>query len=271
VDSAFSDDNSHFFQLAEVLAPGRHDLVALIECYFDESERDGLLVVAGYIFDRYGRGKFDKAWHRLLGQYKVPYFHTAACSPRYKPYQHLTQEQCDELEISAIALVKKHALLGIGVGVKTEAFAKFVKKNWQHETPYELAVWLCLVRVAQFADSRKHAGKIAYFFEAGYKHEGKANALMTRIFSHPHLKQVYKYGSHSFVDKNETTGAQAADLLAWLMRKEFMRLGTSKTRRKDFDSLADLKTEAVYADEETISDLAKQIELCAGTRPLAVT
>jgi hypothetical protein len=55
-----------FARLAEVVAPRKDDLVALIETYFDESYNDGIFCVAGYVLTKNRRRSLDKDWRSML-------------------------------------------------------------------------------------------------------------------------------------------------------------------------------------------------------------
>jgi hypothetical protein len=108
--------------------------------------------------------------------------------------------------------------------------------------------------IASWADSKGYHGKVAYFFEAGCKHQSVVNQVLGRIADSPSHMAKYRYGSHAFALKTDPLmgGLQAGDLLAWFIRRECEdadKLNTGRVardRRRDFQALigetiADLK------------------------------
>jgi hypothetical protein len=60
---------------------------------------------------------------------------------------------------------------------------------------------------------------IAYAFESGNQFWNEANDILAGIGKHPDLKRMFRYRTHFPMDKKESFGLQAADLLAWLMTR----------------------------------------------------
>jgi hypothetical protein len=68
-------------------------------------------------------------------------------------------------------------------------------------------------------DQQRCHTPIAYAFESGHRFWDEANAILTGTGQHPDLGRLYRYHSHTAIDKKKAYGLQAADLLAWLMAR----------------------------------------------------
>jgi len=256
---------SAFLQIADVLAPGRYDLVGVIESYADETIRGDAMCVGGYLFSKSKRKKFDAKWRVFLAGHGLPFFRMSACRPGSYPFTDKDEAECIAIATEAIALIKEHASYGMAIALDKSEFQRCATDAWKASTPYELCVWAFMIGVQGFASNINSLGKIAYFFESGFEDEGKADALMKRIFKDPELNALHRYGGHSFVPKEATSGAQAADMLAWLVRKEFERLRggpleKQRAQRKDLISLIEVNTQVLFAEPVTLNFLCRRLD-----------
>jgi hypothetical protein len=255
--SLWGDD---FLQIVYAFAPGRYDMVAMFQAYFDESYNANLLCVAGYMFTKYRVKKFDAGWRKLLKKYHLPYFRMSACAHGNAPFDKLSRDYRIEAETKAIELIKEYADHGVAVTINPKDFDRVVIKNNVISSPYEWCMWVCLIAVRSWVQKSNRSGGIAYFFEAGHKDQGKANALMNLIFSHSGLKSEFRYKAHGFVEKIESRPAQAADLLAWQFLTECRRLAEGKELpRQDFASLVELRHHVLFPNEQHLHKLNQTI------------
>jgi hypothetical protein len=192
--------------------------VAFLECYLDESgTHDGspVLCVAGYLFEKGQCEILDLKWKAVLDRYRLPFFRMSACAHNQKPFEHLTGEECIEVEKELIGLINEHALLGLAVAVNEADYDTWFEKPNQAGTAYTFCCWQILAGIRSWIQRNEFDGKIAYFYESGHASQSQANALMNRIFSHSALRQGYRYAGHAFVDKQNVRPIQTADILAW--------------------------------------------------------
>jgi hypothetical protein len=181
--------------------------------------------VAGYSFTSANARKLDEKWKAMLRRFELPYFRMSACNANMYPFDKLSAQQCIDVATEAIGLIKEFALVGYAVTVDQHAFDRIVTRNGFVSTPYEFCALLCLVSAREI--THHLSSRMAYFFEAGFPHQGVANNMMNRIFTD--TKEWYKYKSHSFVDKIDCRPCQAADLLAWQWYKQAKRAEQGKT------------------------------------------
>jgi hypothetical protein len=245
--------------MIEILAPGERDLVAFLECYFDESGSDEgstALCVAGYLFEKEHCKALDLKWKEVLDRYRLPYFRMSACAHNQKPFKHLTRDQCIAAEKEMIALINEHALLGVAVAVNEDDYCRwFENRRTPAGTPYAFCCWQILAGIRTWIIKNNFEGEIAYFFEAGHANQSEANALMKRIFDNARLKSAYRYVGHSFVDKEKVRPVQTADILAWQQATQVKRWQRNDQRvRADFRALvAKPRHEIFLATRQTMA------------------
>lgn len=116
-----SDDS--ILDLVRALAPGRDDALALIHSYFDESETDSTLCVAGYVFRTDNVRKFEASWRAMLRQNgDLPYFRMSACNSGGHHFDKMGENERIEAQRDAIKLVGKFASYGFSATVNTNDF-----------------------------------------------------------------------------------------------------------------------------------------------------
>jgi hypothetical protein len=222
-------------------APAEGDLVAFLEVYFDESgSHDGspVLSVGGYLFEKEQCGALDGEWKLVLERFGLPYFRMSACAHNQKPFDHLSRDECIEVEKAVIALINKYALLGLGMVVNEHDYGTWFEGPNPAGSPYSFCCWQILAGIRTWIKRNQFQGEIAYFFEAGHASRPEANTLMNRIFSNSHLKEAYHYVGHSFVDKQKVRPVQTADILAWHQATQIKRwLKGDHRMRADYQAL----------------------------------
>lgn len=229
-----------FVEIIDALAPGRGDLVTVIQAYFDESYGpDGLLCIAGFVFTKAGARGITREWGSMLKRYKLPYFRMSDCAHGKGVFANLGAETRDKIAREAIRMATHYSAFGVANTLMEHEFNEKVPKGPHvgNARAYEFGVWNCLMGVRQYMREANFKGKVAYFFEAGHQRQSAANNLMNILFISPNLRAEYRYLSHTFVDKGAGAPIQAADLLAWQFYQDRRRELAGKPRRKDTEAL----------------------------------
>jgi hypothetical protein len=228
-------------RLIDVLAADDGDLVAFLECYFDESgSHDGspVLCVAGYLFEKDQCKILDLKWKEVLDRYQLPYFRMSACAHGQKPFDNLSPQQCIDVEKEMIQLINQHALLGVALAVNEHDYNVLFEGKNPAGSPYSFACWQILAGIRAWIMKNQFRGEVAYFFEAGHASQPEANTLMHRIFKNESLRRGYCYAGHGFVDKVKVRPVQTADILAWQQATQVKRwLNNDHRMRADFRAL----------------------------------
>jgi hypothetical protein len=124
------------------------------------------------------------------------------CAHGNDAFRALTKEQRIARETQAIGLIRRHAGCGFSVTVDQKDFALVAPKVGFGAEAYEFCVYLGLIGVIEWLDGLTGSpSRVAYFFEGGHKHQSHANRLMQFIRQDERLRGLYRYSSHSFVDK----------------------------------------------------------------------
>lgn len=261
---ACAPDGNHeiLARMLEILAAGEADLVAFLECYFDESgSHDGspVLCVAGYLFDKDQCKALDLKWKEVLDRYQLPYFRMSACAHNkhphpVEPFGHLSPQECINVEKEMIQLINQHALLGAAVAVNEQDYNTWFEGNNPAGSAYSFCCWQVLAGIRSWIMRERFNGEVAYFFEAGHKSQPEANALMHRIFTNQTLRQGYCYAGHAFVDKQKVRPVQSADILAWQQATQVKHWLSNNVRmRADFRALvAKPRHELFIGNRETV-------------------
>ena len=195
--------------------------------FFDESERSEKtepISLAGYIFKPSGYKHFCRKWARMLksaGPTPTTHFHMTHLYTRSYEYAGWSAEQRAEMLRQAVDAVRKHTYCGISVQFSQSEFEQTAPPLWRFErgTIYSGACQMVMRATAFWMDQHHCQDPIAYAFESGHRFWSEANDVLTGIGKHPELKSLYRYHSHTAIDKENSYGLQAADMLAWTMTR----------------------------------------------------
>jgi hypothetical protein len=266
--------NGHadFVRLLDITLPNGGHALAMIEAYFDESESHTgkpFFCVAGYTFEQAQAVKFDGEWRRMLDDFDLPYFHMTACEARAEPFTHLEFEVRTAIQTRAVRIIKESICYGVVVSVDPEAWHKIMPPHpLTPRTPYSFCVHGSFVAIKQRADAENYHGKIAYFFEAGQEHQEETDRLMRQYMDVPDSMEIFRYQSHTFIRKKDSTLLQAADLLAWHCANNYQRVCRGGYSRDDFVNLA--KDDRIYNwhfNEAALEEQADIIKRVAAANP----
>lgn len=205
--------------------PADGGLLMVLGGFFDESERSEKsepISLAGYIFKPDGYKHFTKKWSRMLataGPQPTTHFHMTNLYARSYEYAGWSVDQRAEVLRQAVDAVRKHAYCGISVLFSQSEFEQFAPPLWKHEhgSMYSAACQMALRVTGLWMNDHNCHQPIAYAFESGHRFWDEANSILNGTGKHPELKRLYRYNSHTAIDKMDAYGLQAADMLAWIM------------------------------------------------------
>lgn len=222
----------------------RKGLAVVIRAYFDESAEEqvghGFLTVAGYVFAGAGFRGLEKEWKRLLKTYELPYFHMAECNVEDPQppnvFSHLTKQERIQAAKDAIGIAREHPLHGAAYVVRQEDYREVLEDGDFACDAYSFLLWTALLQVAKWCVANRPQQSLSLFFEQGYKTQTRANELLQFVIQDKVVwrnKGRPRVISHSFFDKDRSYPGQAADLLAWNVRKGNANAFAGKPLRKD--------------------------------------
>jgi hypothetical protein len=257
---------------------GAKGLAVLIRAYFDESAEQkvghGVLTVAGYVFEDEGLRGLEDEWAKLLETYRLPYFHMTECNandplPPENIFCHLTKPERIQAARDAIAIARRHPLHGAAYVVWQEEYREILENCGFSCDAYSFLLWSALLQVSKWCVANRPGQSLSLFFEQGYKTQSRANELLQFVIQD---KVVWRNKgrppviSHSFFDKDASYPGQAADLLAWHVRKGNANVSAGKPVRKDSTALfEDRSIKTVHYHREQLIEIKDHFVLKSGT------
>jgi len=189
---------------------------AVLEAYFDESERrGGTFCVAGYVFAKPQAKKFTKEWSRLFAGIKNG-LHMVDLVHGRGAFAGTTPNERDTLIVEAVRIINARMSIGVGVScnlaeLKTHS-PKWIR-GFGHA--YPVCCHLAMTALGTYLDKCGNLEEVAYVFESGHAYESEARDFIKNVVVCAELKQRFRYHSDAFVPKSDAVPLQPADLLAW--------------------------------------------------------
>lgn len=199
--------------------------------FFDESENpEGQkpIAVAGFLFTRTGHAQFYREWKKTVlrhGTKHFAHFHMTDLYAGKGVYAGVTIPERVEIFENAITAINKNIYAAIGVHFNQQEFEEVAPVEWSHYfgSIYTTACHMCIQATAYGLREWRSSERVHYTFESGHKFRAQANSLMEKIQNDAAAKRDFRYHGHSFQEKNQSFGLQAADLFAWNVVKESFR------------------------------------------------
>lgn len=214
--------------------------MAPLKAYIDDSGSGGdspWYVLAGYLGTVDGWDRFDSPWLEVLHREpRIEYF-KASEAESLRPdgqWAGVSPTQRDQKIDDLIDVISKCALRCVCARMRQRDYDELVKGNvppaW--DSPY---YFLQTFVIGAAINSEKRDGRggqqIDFVFDRDQKHESRSKLLMPRVqpldMMHGSLANV------TFQDEKEFLPLQAADLVAWQIRRFF---SSDEPRRRHFDT-----------------------------------
>lgn len=249
-----------FISILDILLPRGGLAIVLAEVFIDESGTDlgsPVMCLAGHVYTSENAKKLSAAWKEVLDEYGLPFFRMSACAHGTWPFDALSKQQCIDVEIKMIALIRQYSDYGFATSVKEQEYLSVMPSELREAigSPYSFCIRQCLTLVNNWIKLSKFEGKVAYFFEAGHDSQGEADRFLKDDFKHSRMTEHFHYVAHTFADKKEVRPLQAADLLAWQWFTDRKR-PEGKAQRKDLAALIRPQDTVIDYSAKMISDLS---------------
>jgi hypothetical protein len=211
-----------------------------VECYFDESGTGNEAVnlcVAGYIIEKEQALILNERWNKVLEEYGLPFFHMVDCAHNAWPFDHLTKNQCVQVQMKMMKLIKQHTINGVVATINKPDTKFCMPPQFRHLDAYTLMALLAIDEVQLWMHLTGFEGRATYFFEAGADGQGQANNAINELFQLKERRDHAAYAGHAFLPKRGNPCLQAADLLAWQFYNFTKKSIDQKAPRLDFRAL----------------------------------
>jgi hypothetical protein len=200
--------------------------VAQLKAFIDDSGSGGdspWFVLAGYLGAAEAWDAFDRRWRAALdGPPKLEYFkHSQMYRPETQWGQFKSEGQRNERLDRFIEVIGGHALRAIYVRVKQQDYDEIIE-------PYVPPMWrnpyyfLFIGFLSSATSTERWAGtsrKIEFFFDNNQEVEKPSQRLYSQVCGLPQFAGSVE-GIH-YKDEKQFLPLQAADLLAWEVRRRF--------------------------------------------------
>ena len=214
----------------------------LIRAYFDESAEGtagrGFLTVAGYVLSGTKLQNLERDWKRMLAQYQLPYFHMSECNASdplksENVFSHLSAQKRIDCAKKAIEIARSQTLHGAAYILREEDYQEILEGPGFNCDSYSFLLWTALIHIGKWRDQKKPNADLSLSFEQGYRTQSRADELLKIVSQDPRFKQDMRVTGHDFFKKEDSCPGQAADLLAWHVRKIRANQAEEKPIRKD--------------------------------------
>ena len=207
----------------------RERRLCMLQVYFDDSgkvDQSPVQVLAGYLASAESWANFSVVWQSILDDYKIEYFRMSQAWRMARMYRHLSSIQRDEMIIRLIRCIHDHVERAFAVSVPFDAHAHWMGSNEfpdnQSLRAYTGAFWFAMCSVYKYGYDQRFDQPIEVIFdEQGGESMPKilASVDQFREVSAVHFPN-YRIPFPQFKEDKDTLPLQAADLVAWLVRRD---------------------------------------------------
>lgn len=225
-----------------------------------------VIAVAGYIAKNEEWEHFNVRWKNCLKQYGVPKFHAADCvqQRRNSPYQGWCRDKCDKFIKDLIDIAHSHTLGGFGGLVIVREYDSILPENIKCKRGYKHPYHFCFhmlidIMLPELEQLGLPAGEqIAFVFDQQRQFSDGAKKLFESIKS---LRDGYNLlESPTFGSSKQHLALQAADLLAYTVRRELSRFTMTKFREEFAKYLSRNKhLKMMYCDKKGLEQYAEDV------------
>jgi hypothetical protein len=229
-----------WFLMHHSMDPNRE--VFAVNCYLDESATDGSTpqaVVAGVLFSRDGFLNFDREWRETVNarvtSLKCLYPpHPEQRSPKPSSALHIAEfgptgelsrvpaVEASSIFAAAARIINKHKLFSIAATIGHEEYRKFLDPEIKGKMGvYGLCYILSVYENHELAVQNNYRENIGFILDAGNPHAPQVFEAHSAILNWQKSEPL-NAGSITFDDDNNVTALQAADVVAWSVRRRLV-------------------------------------------------
>ncbi len=235
--------------------------------YFDESGLDDTSAsfwVAGYVAHISNWFEFSRAWNHAIQRHGVDILHTTDLVNGWKAFKGWTAERQTALLDDVISIINSSDIHGFGAGVVKADYERMIVKTdfskevgwtpeWWHQ-PYLLAFQQCVVEVVLKADSLPKSERVNFVFDQQGTYGSRCQSVFASMSDDTVWPRRDRLGSVEFRPKSGCTSLQAADLLAYELRKRLDHRLTEPDRvvRRSMARLSRSVMSSRFLDERAI-------------------
>ncbi len=202
----------------------------MLRLYVDDSgksDQSPVQVLAGYLSTAERWAAFSNEWQELLDEAGLDAFRMAAAWRLARPYWDRGPLRRDHLIVRMVECIKRHVEMAFVSSVPFEGFHRYLdvtQKTYSHPLgrPYFMGFFAILIQVYDYAFERRADQRIEVIFdEQGGESEQYILSAMGgfRRIAGQHFSDLV-IPTPIFQNDKDALPLQAADMLAWLVRRD---------------------------------------------------
>ena len=193
-----------------------------------------IVVVATCLLSEAGFQGLSREWKTLLSAYRLRAFHMVDCYAGRKEFKSWDRSRCIECAGAFVSATAKYVQWSAGVGVHKKVYkqltanpAEFGKPKHRYNPVdprivgglYGIASLACFMQMSRHIKAVDSDGWIACFAESGAKGQGQIDRLIQMHTRDSQAREESRIASLTWGNKNEYLPLQAADVVAWAIRR----------------------------------------------------
>lgn len=203
--------------------------MTVLRAYVDDSGKEDsspTQVLAGYAAMGDSWERFSQEWQEILKRAGVDGFHMVDAWRMARPYHDLGPIRRNQLIIDLVGCITRHVEHAFVVSIDLEPFAYwFGRTEFKHPAtrPYPVAFHFILSMICDYRFRRRYDRELEVFFDVqgGESQEGILQTVENhRTIAASFGRDLVDVPTPHFIPDDGCPPLQAADLLAWLVRRE---------------------------------------------------
>jgi hypothetical protein len=229
IDVKFSQNINDFWWLMHRSDDPNRQI--LVTCYLDDSGTDvhsEHTVVGGILLNKYALQHFENVWPNLLTYHRIKNsLHMKDFGNPEGPYKLWTYENKFKLFADIVALINYLKIYTIAATLNQKQFNSILDKEFKKAMGiYGMCYMLCAFSNYKIAELNNYKNNIAYVLDLGTKNVGHVIAThrAMRKMQKEDPTMISNVGTIAFEDDEHVVALQAADMIAWAMRRKLVGL-----------------------------------------------
>lgn len=197
----------------------------MLTAYSDDSHGEGIYVVAGYVASLRQWRQFDREWYRVLKHHGLKSFHTVEA---YSAHGEYWGKSAEAIINDLIPVIVNNVCFGVSSLINHRAFLALmplqVRELEPFNDPYMQGFDDVIFMSLKYMETHNLRDRIKFVFDHKDPIGPKVrNEFMSgrKAISSPRRDRIV--GEPTFEQSEGLPGLQAADLLAWHLRRKYAR------------------------------------------------
>ena len=209
----------------------------MLKCYIDDSGSGGdskWFVLAGYVGTVAGWDRFDEAWRNALDDHpRIDYFKSSEAERLRDQFCGFTEQQRDAKIDALIEVIGSCADRALSGRMRQRDYNEIAKGQIpeRYDSPYYLLFPTIIAAAVGMERIEGKGEPIEFVFDTDQRFERLKYEMVTKLRP---LRSFSGLLNVSYCDDKEALPLQAADLLAWQIRRAFSK--TDEPRRRHWDA-----------------------------------